>query len=96
MSKFNCHLFICTNGIDREGKCGHKGSEELRQKIKNEFAVESKDKKVRVNASGCLGFCEQGIAAVIYPQGEWFLELKNSDDDKNKLVQKIKEKIYQA
>jgi (2Fe-2S) ferredoxin len=34
---------------------------------------------VRVNAAGCLGQCEQGIAAVLYPKGEWFLNLMPGD-----------------
>jgi (2Fe-2S) ferredoxin len=27
---------------------------------------------VRVQKSGCLDFCENGISCVVYPQGEWF------------------------
>lgn len=69
---FKAHLFICTNSPDRPGKCGHKGSEELRQALKTEFKGRA---DVRINASGCLGFCERGIAAVMYPQATWWTEL---------------------
>ncbi|WP_207216264.1 (2Fe-2S) ferredoxin domain-containing protein [Candidatus Finniella inopinata] len=26
---------------------------------------------IRINKAGCLGVCEHGPAAVIYPQGNW-------------------------
>lgn len=83
---YDTHLFICTNSPDKPGKCGSKGSEELRRNLKercnNEFG-----KQVRVNASGCLGHCEHGIAAVLYKnkvghQGsEWFLDLTKEDSE---------------
>ena len=37
--------------------------------------------RVRVNQSGCLDRCEQGIAAVLYPQAEWFTDLKANDSE---------------
>jgi (2Fe-2S) ferredoxin len=80
MDSYKTHLFICTNAPDKPGKCGHKGSEELRKELKdrcrNEFG-----KSVRVNSSGCLGMCERGIAAVIYPEGKWLLDLQKTDSD---------------
>jgi (2Fe-2S) ferredoxin len=36
-------------------------------------------KRVRINNSGCLHFCEQGIVSVIYPQGEWHLNLTSNN-----------------
>jgi (2Fe-2S) ferredoxin len=36
---------------------------------------------VRINNAGCLGHCENGIAAVLYPEGRWFLDLKPTDVD---------------
>ncbi len=46
-------------------------------------------KDVRVNSSGCLGYCERGIAAVIYPAGEWIFDLTKKDDEA--LVEKVKQ-----
>jgi (2Fe-2S) ferredoxin len=43
--------------------------------------MEPWSKEVRVNASGCLGHCERGISAVLYPQGEWFFDLTDSSTD---------------
>lgn len=76
---FKAHLFICTNAPDKEGKCGSKGSEEMRRRLKEQCRT-LYGKDVRVNASGCLGFCERGIAAVIYPQNHWLLDLTSQND----------------
>jgi (2Fe-2S) ferredoxin len=79
--EYKAHLFICTNdrgpGAKRESCCP-KGSEELRRQVK-EMCRAKGLKNVRINASGCLDQCEQGIAAVLYPKGKWFLGLKPGD-----------------
>lgn len=80
MSEYKAHLFVCTNAPDKEGKCGHKNSENMRRSLKERCAKEF-GKDVRVNMSGCLGFCEKGIAAVIYPQEQWFFNLTTQDED---------------
>jgi hypothetical protein len=47
----------------------------LRAELKRFAKEQGWGARVRVNASGCLGRCEEGIAAVLYPQSEWFTEL---------------------
>ena len=84
MPDFKAHLFVCTNdrgaGAKRESCCP-KGSEELRAKVK-EMCKARGIKGVRINSSGCLDQGEHGIAAVLYPKGEWFLGLKPGDEEK--------------
>ena len=82
MSELKAHLFICTNSPDKVGKCGNKGSEELRKSLKLRCKKELWGQHVRINSAGCLDKCEQGIAAVLYPQNEWFLDLTKADEDK--------------
>jgi predicted metal-binding protein len=85
-SPWTKHLFICTNSPHNEKKCGFKGSEELRLKLKQHLQSMDVGKdqnnplKIRVNAAGCLGFCERGIAAALYPEGKIFLDLKNDEE----------------
>lgn len=79
--EYKAHLFICTANPENPGKCGGKGSEELRKRLKNRCSKEF-GKNVRINSSGCLGHCEFGIAAVLYPQTKWFLQLNQNDDEK--------------
>lgn len=60
-----------------------KGSVELRDAVKKAC---KRMPETRVNASGCLGQCERGIAAVLYSSEptfvpQWYLELKASDAD---------------
>lgn len=77
--EFKAHLFVCTNDRGEGGtrpSCAHKGSLELRDKVKKLCKEKGlPGEHVRVNASGCLDQCERGIAAVIYPQAEWHLDL---------------------
>jgi (2Fe-2S) ferredoxin len=77
---YKSHLFICTNKPDKPGKCGYEGSDDLRAKMK-ERCREAFGKDVRVSSSGCMGMCEHGIVAVVYPQGKWLLDLQKKDDD---------------
>jgi predicted metal-binding protein len=93
MSDLKAHVFICTNTrANGEASCGAKGSENFRKEIKDE-AKKLFGKDVRINASGCLGPCEKGIACVIYPQGKWELNLTATDHDKEKLLHEIKNLI---
>lgn len=90
-SLYECHVFICTN--QREGGrecCANKGSVELRNQLKT-WARKKYGNRVRINASGCFDFCSRGIVAVIYPQGEWLLNLKS--DSLEELQKAISEKM---
>lgn len=82
---FKAHLFICTNDRGPDGKrpsCAHKGSEELRAKVKAACKAKGlSGENVRVNSAGCLDQCERGIAAVIYPQRQWMLDLHEGSVD---------------
>ncbi|MGE3262171.1 MAG: ferredoxin [Bacteriovoracia bacterium] len=83
--KFTAHLFICTNDRGPNGKresCCPKGAEKLRERVKDACKAKGFPKgSVRINSAGCLDQCERGIAAVLYPKGEWFLDLKKDDVD---------------
>lgn len=90
---YQCHVFICTNQREKGGRecCADKGAEELRNELKA-WARKEYGRKVRINNSGCLDFCEKGIASVIYPEGEWHLNLKttNLEDMKAAISEKMK------
>lgn len=79
--RLEAHLFVCTNTKATGESCGAKNSAALRDHLKD-WAAKTHPEwrgRVRVNASGCLGHCARGIAAVIYPEGRWFTELKCDD-----------------
>jgi (2Fe-2S) ferredoxin len=71
---FRLHVFCCTNIRPKDhprGSCARKGSEGLRDTMKN-MAKEMGLKGVRVNSAGCLDRCELGPTMVIYPDGVWY------------------------
>lgn len=80
MTPYKAHLFVCTQSPDKEGKCGHKNSEILRQKVKKACQEQGLGKSIRINSSGCLGHCESGIAAVLYPSSDWKLNLNENSE----------------
>jgi predicted metal-binding protein len=85
---YKAHLFICTNKKDGKECCAEKRSENLRKAVKD-LAKQKWGKDVRINSAGCLDHCSEGIAAVLYPQGEWFTHLKDTSEDANALIEAI-------
>lgn len=89
MKPLKAHLFVCTsctytcNGKESDPKLAGN----LRKNLKNKAAERFSKEEVRVSAVECLGQCENGIAAVMYPSGEWLLDIRPEDEDKvfNKL-----------
>lgn len=81
--QFQVHLFVCTNTKEKGASCGPKSSASLRLELKKRLDEKYPDKKnlFRINAAGCLGQCEKGIAAICYPQGEWKTGLSFDDLD---------------
>lgn len=72
--KFKKHIFICTS-------CSHDDHPEdnfaleLRKELKARCLEHFTKKEVRVNAAGCLGICQEGVHAVIYPDNKWFKKM---------------------
>ena len=88
---YDRHVFIC--GHERpEGaarpSCRKRGSLELLSIIKA-AAREEGLSNIRIQKSGCLDFCENGITCVVYPEGTWYR--LNTDLDIKSLIQDIKD-----
>jgi predicted metal-binding protein len=79
-SDFKCHVFVCTNQKKNGECCAPRGGEDLRRALK-EWTREHPEWKgrIRINASGCLDRCTEGIAVAIYPQNEWFIKARPGD-----------------
>lgn len=97
MKKYQAHLFICqkcTIAKAPEDDCQEKALNlclEVKKKTKALYPKDSNGPQVRVSKSGCLGQCEEGIAAVLYPSGKWFLNL--TGDESEELVKAIVESL---
>ena len=75
MSRYQRHIFICTNRRPEghpKGCCAEKGSEQLRAVFKTELKKRDLNTVVRANTAGCLDACEFGASVVIYPDGVWY------------------------
>ena len=71
---FRLHAFVCTNQRDPKKPrecCATKNSLDVMTRLKR-AAKSAGIKDVRVNKSGCLDRCEQGISCVVYPDGIWY------------------------
>ena len=79
---YKSHLFICSSckyqeeGATVEG-IGNQLKKDIKKKVKE---LMPNDKSIRVSTSGCMGKCKSGVAAVIYPESKWFLDLRPEDE----------------
>lgn len=69
------HLFICCRQRKGKASCGAKNSLDMVDKIKTQIKKEGLKNQLKVSQSSCLGFCERGITACLYPQNQWFFDL---------------------
>ncbi len=65
------YLFVCTNRrdpSDPRGSCALRGSEEIRQALKEQLAATGLARfKARVCASSCLDQCASGVTILVEP-----------------------------
>ena len=84
-------MFICgherPNGAARPS-CKNRGSLDLLPRIKQAIREEGLS-SIRVQKSGCLDFCENGIACVVYPEGTWYQ--LSSEMDIASIIKDLKE-----
>lgn len=68
------HVLVC-----KGGDCSKKGGKETKKALKSELRAESMNADVRIDSVECLGLCKQGPNVIVYPEGSWYLGLKESD-----------------
>lgn len=85
MTDYKSHLFICTKcqfKVSNEELCPEDTAKKFRKSVKDIAREKFEKSHIRINASGCLDRCEEGIASVLYPQGKWICGLRPGDEDK--------------
>ncbi|MCC7430203.1 (2Fe-2S) ferredoxin domain-containing protein [bacterium] len=88
VSKYEKHVFICTNKRetnDKRGCCATKNSEAIQLKLKSELQKRGLGLKIRANKAGCFDFCENGPVLVVYPEGIWYQKV--TPDDVEEIVE---------
>ena len=84
-SGLDVHVFVCTNKKQGKPCCADKDGEGIRAALKD-WSKENPAWKgrLRINASGCLDRCNDGVAIAIYPQNIWLTHASTSDLDELK------------
>ncbi len=89
-SELKTHVFVCTNDKAGSKCCERVGGSKVRKELKNWVSEHPEwRKRIRINQSGCLDHCDQGVAVMIYPQNETYVNV--SADDLENLKEKITE-----
>ena len=83
MQKPKYHILVCTNSRPPghpKPSCGAAGSQNILMGL-NIGLIERgfEPGEVLITGSTCLGPCEQGPTVVIYPDGTWYTQVKESD-----------------
>ncbi|MFO1123935.1 MAG: (2Fe-2S) ferredoxin domain-containing protein [Methylocystis sp.] len=78
---FRRHIFVCVNKRDGKAACEDHGAKKALEKAKEAMKALPFAKRdgVRLSQSGCLGQCEHGPVAVVYPSGKW-ISYASSDE----------------
>ncbi|MEE9219322.1 MAG: (2Fe-2S) ferredoxin domain-containing protein [Acidobacteriota bacterium] len=82
MSRFEKHIFICTNqrgSNDPRGCCAAKGSEKVLEAFKIELSRRGLRDRMRANKAGCLDNCARGVSVVVYPEAIWYAGVQPQD-----------------
>ncbi len=75
------HIFFCTN-IKKDGTgCGSICSQDMQSLAKKHLQNTDNwgEGKARASKSACLGRCELGAVAVIYPESTWYTYIDEKD-----------------
>lgn len=84
MSHYTRHIFFCNNQR-KEGKdcCAKLGAKQMYRYAKDKCRNEGKlgAGKIGISESRCLGRCEFGPVAVVYPDNIWYQYIDEDDID---------------
>ncbi len=72
--EYDAHVLVCGSG-----DCKKRGSKDVRRALKNELRERGMLRDVRIDTVDCLGLCKHGPNAVVYPDGTWYLGLRDED-----------------
>lgn len=84
MSYYNKHIFFCNNiRADNTACCAQHGGQKMYRYAKDKCRDEGKlgAGKIGVSESRCLGRCEFGPVAVVYPDNIWYQYNNKTDID---------------
>ena len=74
MKAFRSQVLLCAGGA-----CISSGTESVRDAFQRELSAHGLEGEVGLVTTGCMGMCEIGPIAVIYPEGIFYQKVKPSD-----------------
>ena len=84
MNFYTRHIFFCNNAR-KDGKacCSQLGAKDLYRYAKDRCRDENQmgEGKIGISESRCLGRCEHGPVAVVYPDNVWYQYIDKDDID---------------
>jgi len=76
-SPFVRHVLVCTQDKpDGVPCCARKGGPGLLDALRAEVAKRDLADDVLVTGCGCMGLCDRGPNAIVYPEGRWYTEVR--------------------
>ena len=83
-NNLKAHLIIrtsCTYQLPDQSTSNEELAINIRKNLKNRCREQFSKEHVRVSAATCLGHCDEGIAAVLYPSCKWFTQIRPENED---------------
>lgn len=74
MEHIRSHVLICSGT-----GCVSSGSKKVQAALREQLAKKGLDKEVKVVETGCHGFCEMGPLVIVYPEGVFYVRVKEED-----------------
>lgn len=78
-------LFVCTNVRDEGACCGQRGSQAIRDALKQYVKARGLSGAIRVSQSGCQDQCRVGPNVMVFPDYRWYRRV--TLDDVPKLIE---------
>lgn len=91
-SKLDFHFLICTNARENGNDCASKNSVKMLEDLKLWAKTQNFPKKIRINKSGCLDRCSEGVVCAAYPSGDWIVN--SSVNDLEEMKKFIQDRIF--
>ncbi len=71
------HVFVCNHGKS----CAKRDSAEVYARFREKLVESGLKPKVMVTGCGSVGFCDRGVAVIIYPEQVWYSRVTVDDVD---------------
>ncbi|MCB0377720.1 MAG: (2Fe-2S) ferredoxin domain-containing protein [Bdellovibrionales bacterium] len=75
------HFFICCRNKENKPNCAEKGAEAMFEELKKWAKEQGLKDQIQITKSACLGHCEEGITACLYPQNMWWKSIRPEDTE---------------